>query len=195
MYIILQSGAARSSVLDTKLQNLLVEKRVAILKRWLHLIFESYPPETSRFLKKEKDPFANPVAYEFQQGIEGIYEALLYGMDANRLFPFLDQIVRIRAVQDLSPSQAIAFIFLLKKVIREKLGEEIRKDGIFEDLSELESRIDGLALLSFDVYMKRREMLYELRVDEVKRRVGGLLRRAGLMAELQEEPDVKEKKH
>lgn len=177
------------------LQNLLLNKRGAILEKWLHLIFESYPPETSRFLKREKDRFDNPVAYEFRQGIEGLYQALLYGTDANRLFPFLDQIVRIRAIQELSPSRAIAFIFLLKKVVREELGKEIWEDGIAEGLWELESKIDGLALLSFDVYMKRREMLYELRVDEVKRRVGALLRRTGLLAELEEEPDLKEKKH
>jgi hypothetical protein len=177
------------------LESLLSQKRAGILKKWLDLMFESYPPETSRFLKREKDHFDNPVAYEFRQGIEGIYEALLSEMDTDRLFSFLDQVIRIRAVQDLSPSQAIAFIFLLKKVIREKLEKEAWGNGVAEGLLELESRIDGLALLSFDVYMKRREMFYELRVDEVKRRVGALLRRTGLIAELEEEPGFKEKKH
>lgn len=179
-------------MLDTNLQNVLLENKAAILKKWLHLIFDSYPSETSRFLKKEKDPFANPVAYEFQQGIGGIYEALLGGMDADSFYPFLDQIVRIKAVQEVSPSRAIAFIFLLKKVLREALGEGIRQDGMFEDLSELESRIDGLALLSFDLYMKRREKIYQLRVDEVKRRVGALLRRTNLTCQLEEEEDHKE---
>ncbi len=177
------------------LESLLSQKRVGILKKWLNLMFESYPPETSRFLKREKDRFDNPVAYEFRQGIEGIYEALLSGMDTDRLFPFLDQVIRIRAVQDISPSQAIAFVFLLKKVIRDELEKEAWGNGVAEDLLELESRIDGLALLSFDVYMKRREIFYQLRVDEVKRRVGALLRRTGLIAELEEGPNLKEKKH
>ncbi len=83
---------------------------------------------------------------------------------------------------------------MLKKVIREKLEREVRENGISEELIELESRIDGLALLSFDVYMKRREKLYEIRVNEVKNRVSGLMRRAGLTSELEEEPDLKKEK-
>jgi hypothetical protein len=37
-----------------------------------------------------------------------------------------------------------------------------------------------MALLGFDVYQKRREKLCEIRVDEVKRSVSGLLRKAGV---------------
>jgi hypothetical protein len=182
-------------VLETNLQKLLLEKKSDVLKKWLNLLFESYPAEASSFLKKEKDPFANPAAYEFQQGLGGIYEALLGEMDSDSLSAFLDQIVRIRAIQELSPSRAIAFIFLLKNVLRETLGEGIRQNGMFEDLSELESRIDGLALLSFDVYMNRREKIYQMRIDEVKRRVGALLRRTGLTCELEEEEGRKEERH
>jgi len=177
-----------------ELDSLLLEKRSTILERWLDLILESYPPETSRFLKGEKDRFDNPVAYQFSQGIEGIYEALLHGMDRDKASSFLDRIISIRAIQDFSPSGAIAFIFMLKKVIREKLEREVRENGISEELIELESRIDGLALLSFDIYMKRREKLYEIRVNEVKNRVSGLMRRAGLTSELEEEPDLKKEK-
>ena len=48
------------------------------------------------------------------------------------------------------------------------------------ELMELESHIDGLALLGFDVYTKRREKLTEIRVNEVKNRVSALLRRTGV---------------
>jgi len=166
------------------LQGFLSEKRHLVLERWLNLIFESYPPETAKFLKREKDRFANPVAYEFQEGIKGIYEALLYGMEPDRVAYFLDRIISIRAIQDFLPSGALTFIFLLKTAIRKELEKEIREKGVPEELLELESRIDGLALLCFDVYMRRREKLYELRVDEVKRRVSGLLRMAGLVVDL-----------
>ncbi len=178
-----------------KLDNLLVEKRSTILERWLNLILESYPAESQNFLKKKKNRFDNPVAYEFRQGIEGIYEALLHRVDSDKTFPFLDKIIKIKAVQDLSPSEAISFIFLLKKVIREELKREIRENQIYEEILELESRIDGLAFLSFDVYMKRREKLFELKVNEVKNRVSGLLRMAGLTSELEKSPNNKEKKH
>jgi hypothetical protein len=34
--------------------------------------------------------------------------------------------------------------------------------------------------LGFDVYTKRREKIYEIKADEAKRRVSGLMRKTGL---------------
>ncbi|HUT72760.1 MAG TPA: RsbRD N-terminal domain-containing protein [Desulfatiglandales bacterium] len=168
------------------LQSLLLQKKSTILERWYHLILGSYPSDTGRFLKKHNDRFDNPVAYEFRQGIEGIYEALLHGMDRDSISYFLDRIVSIRALQEFPPSAAIAFIFLLKKAIRDTLKREIRENGISDELTERESRIDGLALLCFDAYMKRREKIYEIKVNEIKNRAGGLLRRACGTVKLEE---------
>ena len=47
----------------------------------------------------------------------------------------------------------------------------------------MESRIDGLGLLAFDVYSKRREKIYEIRANEMKGRVSLLLRKAGITDE------------
>jgi hypothetical protein len=169
------------------LQCLLVQNKSAILKRWYNFVLEDFSADTQAYLRKPQDRFDNPVAYEFRRGMEGIYEALLYGMDQDRVFSFLDRIISIRAIQDFPPSRAIAFIFMLKKAIREILGPEVRKNGITGQLVDRESRIDGLALLCFDIYMKRREKLYEVQVNEVKSRASGLLRRACLTSELKEE--------
>jgi hypothetical protein len=67
-----------------------------------------------------------------------------------------------------------------RQVVREKLAEELKDPTLAPALVELESRIDGLALLGFDGYTQRREKLCELKVNEVKARVSGLLRRAGI---------------
>ena len=178
---------------DMRLEKLLLQKKSSILERWFNLILEGYPAETRDFLKTKRDRFDNPVAYEIRHGIEGIYEALLKGMERDRISSFLDRIISIRSIQDLLPSGAIAFIFLLKTAIRRELEREIPEKGISGELLELESRIDGLALLSFDVYMKRREKLYKIRVNEVKNRVSGLLRMSGLISELEKETEHKEK--
>jgi hypothetical protein len=45
------------------------------------------------------------------------------------------------------------------------------------ELAELDGEIDRLALVAFDVYARCREILFNIRVDEVKRHVSGLLRR------------------
>ncbi len=174
------------------LKNLLGEKKPTILKRWFDLILEAYPPDTSNFLKNQKNQFTNPVGYTIAQGIEGLLDELLNGMDSEKVSTFLDNIIRIRAVQDFTPSQAISFIFLLKKVIREELKNEIREDGIAQELLELDSKIDELAFLSFDIFMVCREKIYELKANEVRNMTFRLLQRANLIYEMEDcKPDIK----
>jgi len=158
----------------------LAQKKSAILGRWLTAIYESYPPETAIFLQKEKDRFDNPVGYRVSEGLEGLYGALTQEMERAQVLTWLDEIIRIRALQDFAPSQALAFIFLLKNVIRQELADEIQQENLAAEILELESRIDGLALLGFDVYSKRREKIYEIRANEMKGRVSLLLRKAGV---------------
>jgi len=176
-----------------KLEKLLSQKGPAILDKWLKSILESYPADTQRFLKKQKDPFANPIRNTISKEIENIYKELLKGVERERVSPFLDRIIRIRAVQDFSPSQAIAFVFLLKRVIREALDKEIREHQLSEDLLVLESKIDDLGLMAFDVYMGCREKLYSLSAKEARNQVYRLLHKKGLLAEIPEwQPHLKE---
>lgn len=172
------------------LEHLLPQKRAAILERWFQLILETYPAGTSRFLKQEKDRFTNPVGYTISQEIEALYDGLLQEMNSDKLAVCLDNIIRIRAVQDFPPSQTITFIFLLKKAIREELASEITENRVFEELLKFESRIDKLVLLAFDIYMKCREKVFEIRVNEAKaerERVLKLLERINLTMESQGE--------
>jgi hypothetical protein len=162
------------------LNDLLTQKKSILIEKWLGVIFQSYPPETAIFLKKEKDRFDNPMGYQFSQGIKDLFDALLQEMETEKVLLFLDEIIGIRALQNFTPGQALAFIFLLKNVIREELAKELRDGVLAAELLELESRIDGLALLGFGVYTKRREKLNEIRINEMKNRVSGLMRRTGL---------------
>jgi len=165
------------------LEKLLTERKSAILKRWFDLSIESYPEETARFLKNKKNRFANPVGYILSQEMEPILIGLFNGADLDKMQPFLENIIRIRAVQDFSPSRAMTFIFLLKQVIREEMDQEIRENRIGQGLLDIESRIDTLALLSFDIFMKCREKIYDLKANEVKNRTVRLLKRANLVVE------------
>lgn len=146
----------------------LLQKRSAILRRWFHLIMETYPADSSRFLKQDKDRFANPVGYTISQETEALYEEILHGMNADKLSASLDNIIRIRSVQDFSPSQAVAFVFFLRRAVGEELTGELGGNQAFNELLQFESRIDKLALLALDIYMKCREKIHELRVTEVK---------------------------
>ena len=163
-----------------KLLSLLAERKTSLTQRWLQRLFESYPPETAIFLKKEKNRFDNPMGHQLSQGLGRILETLVQELDREQILAALDEVIRVRALQNFTPSQALAFIFLLKNVIREELAREL-KDGQFSpELQEVESRIDGMALLGFDIYTERREKLYEIRVTEVRKRVSGFLRSKGM---------------
>ncbi|MDH5202873.1 MAG: RsbRD N-terminal domain-containing protein [Nitrospirota bacterium] len=169
------------------LEELLLEKKPIIVKKWFHLILETYPADASQFLKKQKNQFANPVGHTISHGIKDLFEELLKGMNPDKISPLLDTIIRIRAVQDFSPSKAVAFIFLLKKVVREELKREIKEHQLSDELVKFDSMIDDLALLAFDIYMQCREKIYELKTNELKNMTFGLLKRANLIYEIQEE--------
>lgn len=172
------------------LKDLLSEKKSSLIKKWFKAIIENYPADASHFLLKQKDRFQNPIGYTISEGIEGLFDEILRDPDSEKIFPILNDIMKIKAVQDFSPSKAVSFLFLLKRVIRDEMGDEIRKDLLTEDLAILETQIDRLALLSFDIYMKCRERIYEIKTDEVRRMTFRLLQRANLICEIQEEDGV-----
>lgn len=169
------------------LKDLLVEKKSSIVKKWFDLIIENYPADSSSFLKKQKNRFLNPVGYTISEGIDGLFDELLNGVDSERFFPFLNDIIKIKAVQDFSPSKALSFIFFLKQVIRKELESEIRKKYISDEVILFEAQIDELALLSFDIYMRCRERIYEIKTDEARRMMFRLLQKANLVCEIQDQ--------
>jgi hypothetical protein len=169
------------------LKDLLSNKKSSLIKKWFHAIIENYPADSSHFLSKQKDRFHNPVGYTISEGVEVLFDEILEDADSEKIFPVLNDIIKIKAVQDFSPSKAVSFFFLLKRVIRDEMGDDIMKHGLGEELTRLETQIDKLALLSFDIYMKCRERIYEIKADEARRMTFRLLQRANLICQVQEE--------
>ena len=163
------------------LEKYLSQNKQIILERWQELIWGTYPAETARFLQKNNQ-FENPVGHDIREGIQGIFDGILQCQDKKVFYPFLDKIVRIRAVQSFSPSQAVAVVFFLKQAVREELRKEIAAHKIpYGELLTFESKVDEMALLTFDVYMECREKLSEIRINEVKNRTYKLLQKANLI--------------
>ena len=168
------------------LMDFLEAQKEAVLTRWLDLVLDTYAPDTAALWKKNKDPFANPVRFQLESGMRGVLDGLVAGTnppEASVFAPHLDAIVRVRAVQDFTPSQAVACIFLLKKAVREALWSSVTEQGLFVELLALESTIDVLAQIAFDIYSRCRESIAQLRVDQIRRRYDRLLRRAGLVCD------------
>ena len=157
--------------------DILSQKRKKILEKWFEATIASYPPETVRFLRREKDRFANPVGRAVLEGVESIFDALLKGAEPEASTTFLDNIIRIRAVQDFSPSQAIDFIFSLKQVVKKELGNDLWEAGLMEGFLDFEASVDDLAKTAFNVYMKCREEIDELRMGEMRNRTERIMQR------------------
>ena len=139
-----------------------------ILEQWFAQAIESYPRLTAQFLAAERDAFRNPVGHSLREGMAVLLQEILGEMKANRIAPALDGIVRIRAVQDLTPSQAVGFIFLLRPIL---LGAGPPRPAM------VEARIDQMALMAFDHYMQCREQIARIRANEAKRKTRSALHR------------------
>lgn len=163
------------------LETFLKHNQTIIQKKWFKRIAEQYPSDSANFLEREKDRFANPVGYTIGEATGVLLEGLLQGCDIESLAESLEGIVKIKAVQEFTPQQALDFVFFLKRIVREEIAGEPADVEWYRDLLEFESRIDRLALLGFDLFMKNREKIYELKSSHIKHLSYKLLERANLL--------------
>ncbi len=169
------------------LKEILKEKKSAIVKSWFESVLGTYQEESRGPLRRKDAQFTNPVGFNLGQGMEGLFDALLQGMMPNEVSTHLDTMIRIRAIQDFTPSQAVAFIFQLKEIVRDELGRELLQDiRIIEELRALDAAIDDLALYAFDLYMRCREKIYDLKAQESRNATFRLLQKAKLITKDQE---------
>ncbi|BCB97420.1 hypothetical protein JZK55_23420 [Dissulfurispira thermophila] len=167
----------------TSLNELLSEKKQVILDKWFDMILETYPHDTAIFLKKQKDQFANPVGSTIYRGMESVLDLFLSGSEIDTMKKSLDEIIRIRAIQDFLPSHALAFIVELKRVVRGEINGAMYKEQLNDELSAFEHWVDSLLLLSFDIYMECREKIYDLKANELRNMTSKLVERANRIFE------------
>ena len=152
---------------ETSLAATLSENKSALITRWLEQTLQTYPDPSVKFFSHPQDPFRNPVGYTLKEGLSVLYDGLVQSSSASAMQAPLESIIRIRAVQDISASRAVAFIFQLKRIVRTELpGDCIRFP---DELAALEVRIDELTLLAFDLFMKCREQIFEIKANESMR--------------------------
>ncbi|MGE4558939.1 MAG: RsbRD N-terminal domain-containing protein [Desulfobulbus sp.] len=149
-----------------ELKEALAGKKKDILALWIERTLDSYT--SPGFFKKATDPFANPVGSNISAGLTRLFEALLEGNGAESYTKPLDQVVRIRAVQEFTPGQAVAPFLELKWVIRQIFSADKGTQPLLGSLDHLDCEIDRIALAAFDIYSECREQLYRNRVQELK---------------------------
>jgi len=175
---------------------LLRENGDAIVRRWLDDALSTYSKDSSAAFKRRKDPFGNPVGHALRVATATIFETLLAETLSNasesnasesnasesnatesnatepaKMHEHLREVVKMRAVQQFSASQAVGFIFRLKQAVRTKLEATVGDSRFPAELLQFDQRVDRIAMEAFDIYVECRERLSELRINEVKRRV------------------------
>jgi hypothetical protein len=188
----------------------LTRRREAVLEKWQRLSAAAYPVETARFMKN-RDVFANPAGFALSDAMDAVIDYLCnqpegvrseaadggnrFGAgagvaDAGRenLDARLDTLVRLRAVQDLTPAAAVSFIFFLKGVLREEFFDMLLAPAAFKEFLAVESGIDDIALTVFDLYARCREKLFEVRARELESNHYRLLEKARITTKREPPP-------
>lgn len=145
--------------------------------KWAELILGTYPEQTQAVWRTNHDPFTNPVGAAIKNATDQLIPLLLTWNDAEAVANSLEQLVKIRAVQDFAPSRALSFVFLLKKLLRQEFMTRKSTRDELEELLRFETRVDNLAVIAFDLYVAARDQIARMRVEEVKRAHANLVRR------------------
>ncbi len=162
------------------MQELLLQKRDEIVRGWIDAALGVFPAESAGFLNKVKDPFANPLGNTIRQEIGFLFDAVVREAPDEELDPHLDRIVKVTCIQDVAPSRSIAFVFELRRVLRQVLADGGGDRNVLEWLLHFEDRIDRVALRAFESHARQRQKISDIRVEEIKRKVSTLVKMAGL---------------
>jgi hypothetical protein len=147
----------------------LEQNRESILQEWFNQTINTYEPEMARFLKREKNQFSNPVRNTIITSLEKIYDNILTG-DSTDASGGLLEIIKVRAVQDFSPSDALSFLFNLKKIIRSELIKSDQKFDTLNEVNEFDERFDLLLRTAFNYYNECRLKIQDIKMAEIKSR-------------------------
>ena len=161
-------------------KDILIAVQSKIVADWFESTMKEYSGKAAAVYANSGNQFANPVGAIFSKAMEAIVGNLLSDVtNHENIKPKLDEIIRIRALQNFSPSEALKFIFRLKDILLKYLDEDLTKENIRE-LLNIEDAIDRLARISFDIYARCREELFELRNKEIQNQARILLKRANV---------------
>ena len=152
------------------LEKILKQERDHIVDMWLNTLFSTYHPKTAQFLENKKNKFDNPVGSTFKEAIGPLFDELIGDFNEEKIWENLDEIIRIRAVQDFVPSQAVGVFVVVKDIVRKALPSKGDLKATPEELFVFDAKVDRLALMAFDVYMKCRERIWEIKLNDFKKR-------------------------
>jgi hypothetical protein len=154
--------------MQTKWANIIQVNRKMILDQWLERSLALFPATMGP---------RTPVAEVLADALERILSEL--EKHDGDVPDALNDVTRILAVQEFAPSKAISIFFEPKVILHEMIKKSNVADTLTKEVQEaFHIRIDALVLAAFDSYMRHREKIYQLKVEESSRRMHMALRRA-----------------
>ncbi|SHO49707.1 RsbRD N-terminal domain-containing protein [Desulfopila aestuarii] len=140
--------------------------RETIVGKWVDYTLSTYT--SSDFFKREKDQFANPIGASVREALDSLFVMMSKGTDPVEFKGPVEKIIKIRAVQEFTPAQAVAPLNAVKHITREVLAADKERAVFVKDLYDFEFNVDLAVLAAFDIYMESRERLYKVRIAEIK---------------------------
>ncbi|MDR1184824.1 MAG: RsbRD N-terminal domain-containing protein [Coriobacteriales bacterium] len=154
--------------MKSSIYSVLDEKRTHILSAWQSVVASRYgsnAPVGQAAVKR----FSYPIEHVLNKGMSELLDWLIDGNESTDVQPYLEDICKLRAVQDYSPANALSFIFDLKDVTWTTLKASDSLSTQVMELRDVEHRIDSLMLMAFDEYSKHRARIAQIRIDEMRR--------------------------
>ena len=140
--------------------------RNKIVGQWVDYTLSTY--SSSNFFRKEGDQFANPIGGVIREALDALFLLLAKNAEPEEFVAPIQRIIRIRAIQDFAPSQAVSPIHAVKHITREILAADKERSHLVDELYDFEFAVDLAVLAAFDLYMEDRERLYNVRLQEMR---------------------------
>ncbi len=115
----------------------------------------------------ESRRYSNPVAYHVDKTAHEVVEYLFSEDNEPTIPESVDDLCRLKALQDPVPSSALSPFSELRTIVFSRIGSADADSGT---MTKVDKRIDACLLHAMDYYCQCREQIMQLRVDEIKRR-------------------------
>lgn len=168
------------------------QEKDTLLQKWVDKYYAAYPLGSTGFIRTSTDKFKNPIGIITQTSLSTLYDAAIgEDIEFSDVHNALNELVKLRAVQEMPPSRAVGPMAQLKTLFKEEVFDSLVKNNnnskvlqeIFEGFFTVAARIDSLLLLSMDLYSADREKVFNLRVEEIHRSQSQITRWAKLREE------------
>ncbi len=156
------------------LKDICKENEEKLLSLWLNDFFNHHKLDDIGVSRTITDKFLNPVAYTIKASTAVLFPAII-GEDAEpeNIKFHLDEILKIQAIQQLSPAQALLPLLAIKNHIYKFTNNEA---ALISEFKEMTDRLDTLLLMAFDIFTQEKEKIYRIRVNELKSAQSHVLR-------------------